>query len=127
MKIIGLDEHYRLPAIEQLAKADEPYMLMKAALTKSGMYKTDPQGGWPAGINDLGAGRIAAMDAAGIDVQILSHAVPGVETVEPSRAVSLATQANDAVAAAIASYPDRLRGFATLPMLDPAAAAREAA
>jgi predicted TIM-barrel fold metal-dependent hydrolase len=125
MKIIGLEEHYRLPAIEELAKPDEPYMLMKAALTRSGMYKTDPQGGWPAGINDLGEGRIAAMDAAGIDVQILSHAVPGVETVEPSLAVSLATQANDAVAAAIASYPDRLRGFATLPMLDPAASARE--
>jgi len=125
MKIIGLEEHYRLPAIEELAKPDEPYMLMKAALTKSGMYETDPQGGWPAGINDLGEGRIAAMDAAGIDVQILSHAVPGVETVEPSLALNLATQANDAVAAAIASYPDRLRGFATLPMLDPAASARE--
>jgi predicted TIM-barrel fold metal-dependent hydrolase len=45
--------------------------------------------------------------------------------VEPSIAVNLTTQANDAVAAAIANYPDRLRGFATLPMLDPAAAASE--
>jgi hypothetical protein len=73
-------------------------MLMKGALTKSGLYKSGSQSGWPEGINDLGAGRIAAMDAAGIDVQILSHAVPGVETVEPSLAVNLARQANDTVA-----------------------------
>ncbi len=121
----SLEEHYRLPAIENVAKPADPYMLMKAALTKSGMYKSGSQGDWPEGINDLGAGRIAAMDAAGIDVQILSHAVPGVETVEPSLAVNLATQANDTVAEAVANYPDRLRGFATLPMRDPAAAACE--
>ncbi len=125
MKIISLEEHYRLPAIEDLAGPHDPYMLMKEALTKSGLYKSGPQSGWPEGINDLGAGWIAAMDAAGIDVQILSHAVPGVETVEPSLAVNLATQANDTVAAAVANYPDRFRGFATLPMRDPAAATRE--
>jgi predicted TIM-barrel fold metal-dependent hydrolase len=125
MKIIGLEEHYRLPAIEDVSKPDDPYMLMKAALTKSALYTNDPKSGWPEGINDLGAGRIAAMDAAGIDVQILSHAVPGVEGVEPSLAIGLATQANDAVAATVATYPERFRGFATLPMLDPAASARE--
>ncbi|MCV7349907.1 amidohydrolase [Mycobacterium parmense] len=84
-----------------------------------------PDGEWPPGINDLGAGRIAAMDAAGIDVQILSHSVPGPETLEPSVAVELAGSANDAVAAAVANYPERFRGFATLPMRDPAAAAAE--
>ncbi len=39
MKIISLEEHYRLPAIEESAKPDDPYMLMKEALTKSGLYK----------------------------------------------------------------------------------------
>jgi predicted TIM-barrel fold metal-dependent hydrolase len=125
MKIISFEEHYRLPAIDELAKPDDPYMLMKAALTKLGMYKSGPKGDWPEGIYDLGAGRIAAMDVASIDVQILSQAAPAVETVEPSLAVNLAIQANDAVADAIANYPDRFRGFATLPMRDPAAAARE--
>ena len=67
---------------------------------------------------------MAAMDAAGIDVQILSN-VPGAEAVEPSLAVELSRQANDEVAAAVAQHPDRFRGFATLPMRDPAAAARE--
>ncbi len=128
MKIISLEEHYRLPAIDALATPEDPTSLMRAALTQSGMFKADPQGGWPEGIYDLGAGRIAAMDAAGIDVQILSQAAPDVATtefVEPSVATGLATQANDAAAAAIAAYPDRFRGFATLPMREPAAAARE--
>jgi predicted TIM-barrel fold metal-dependent hydrolase len=44
---------------------------------------------------------------------------------EPSPAGELATQANDTVAATVSQYPDRFRGFATLPMRDPAAAARE--
>lgn len=65
------------------------------------------------------------MDAAGIDVQILSHSVPGPETLEPAAAVELARRANDAVVDAITKHPDRFRGFATLPMRDPAAAADE--
>jgi hypothetical protein len=32
MKVIALEEHYRLPAIEALAKPDDPYMVMRALL-----------------------------------------------------------------------------------------------
>jgi hypothetical protein len=94
-------------------------------LQKTGrLGRADQQGGFPAGAFDLGEGRIAAMDAAGIDVQILSCA-PGPEIVEPLLAVELTTQANDTVAAAVAKHPDRFLGFATLPMRDPTAAATE--
>lgn len=124
MKIIGFEEHYKLPAI---SKEHEGAALPSAMdlLTKAGYFRPSSEGEWPPGINDLGEGRIAAMDAAGIDVQILSHTVPGPETLEPAAAVALAREANDAVAAAITKYPNRLRGFATLPMRDPAAAAEE--
>jgi sigma54-dependent transcription regulator len=40
-------------------------------------------------VYDLGEGRIAAMDAAGIDVQILSYATPSAERLEPSLARGL--------------------------------------
>jgi predicted TIM-barrel fold metal-dependent hydrolase len=124
MKVIAFEEHYKLPAIseeQQKVAINSGIDLLKQA----GYGGTGPQGEWPPGINDLGEGRIAAMDAAGVDVQILSHSVPGPETLEPSVAAALSTQANDAVAGAVAKHPDRFRGFATLPMRDPTAAAGE--
>jgi uncharacterized protein len=123
-KIIGFEEHYKLPAIQE-ANRDNPGELVFDVWKKAGRFETDAQGGWPSGIYDLGEGRIAAMDAAGIDVQILSHTSPGPETLEPSLAVELARQANDDVAVAVSKYPERFLGFATLPMRNPEAAASE--
>jgi len=55
----------------------------------------------------------------------VSYATPSAERLEPSLARGLTKEANNTLAAAISKYPDRLLGFATLPMLDPAAAAFE--
>ncbi|MDR3656415.1 MAG: amidohydrolase family protein [Mycobacterium sp.] len=121
MKVIGFEEHYKLPATFDAHHNDAALGLLEQA----GYVKTGAAGESPPGITDLGDGRIAAMDAAGIDVQILSHTVPGPETLAPGSAVELARHANDAVTAAVARHPDRFRGFATLPMRDPAAAAEE--
>jgi uncharacterized protein len=85
----------------------------------------DPKAGFPPGIYDLGETRIAAMNDAGIDVQILSYATPSAERLEPSQAKELTRQANDTLATAVSKHPDWFLGFATLPMLDPAAAAHE--
>ena len=115
MKIIAFEEHYSLPAIID-ANPNSPRKVLP---------DTTGARGWPPpGIEDLGEGRIAAMDAAGIDVQILSN-VPGVEAVALPEAVELARQANDAVVAAANAFPGRFLGFATLPMRDPQAAAAE--
>jgi uncharacterized protein len=115
MEIIAFEEHYTLPAIAD-AHPNSPRKLFDES--RGGR-------GWPPpGIEDLGEGRIAAMDAAGIDVQILSN-VPGVEAVEIPQAVELARQANDAVVTAATEHPDRFLGFATLPMRDPDAAVAE--
>jgi hypothetical protein len=124
MKIIGFEEHYVLPALFQ-ALPTNTFKMAFDVLKDTGRFgDADPQSGLLAGVGDLGEGRIAAMDAAGIDVQILSNA-PGAEAVEPSLAAELAGQANDTVAAAVAKHPDRFLGFATLPMRDPIAAAAE--
>jgi predicted TIM-barrel fold metal-dependent hydrolase len=128
MKVIAFEEHYGLPAIYEAAiKANDPYALVLEALKKAGHFPVpaDPKVGFPAGIYDLSDGRLAAMDDAGIDVQILSYATPSAERLEPSLAKELTSQANDTLAAAVSKHPDRFLGFATLPLLDPAAAARE--
>jgi uncharacterized protein len=78
-------------------------------------------------LRDLGPDRIASMDAAGIDLQVLSHVQPAAQGLAGDQGIAAARRANDALAAAIARHPGRLAGFATLPTSDPAQAATELA
>jgi hypothetical protein len=78
-----------------------------------------------ARLEDIGPGRIAAMDAAGIDLSILSVVTPATQPLPAADAVALARDANDEAASAVGAHPDRLRAFATLPTGDPQAAAAE--
>ncbi len=73
---------------------------------------------------DLDQGRIAQMDAAGIDMQVISLTAPG-EQLEPADAVALARDTNDVLAEAIARHPTRLSGFAALAIAQPDQAAKE--
>jgi len=50
---------------------------------------------------DLGQGRIEQMDAAGIDLAVLSITSPGVQVFDAITAKLLAEQANDALAEAV--------------------------
>jgi predicted TIM-barrel fold metal-dependent hydrolase len=63
---------------------------------------------------DIDAARISAMDAAGIDRQVLSLSAPGTEQFESSTSLLLARDANDALAEAVRRHPDRFIGMATL-------------
>ena len=74
---------------------------------------------------DMGEGRIVQMDAAGIDMQVVSLTAPGVEQLEAAEAVALARDTNDALAEAVAKRPTRLSGFAALPIAAPDQAANE--
>jgi 5-carboxyvanillate decarboxylase len=76
-------------------------------------------------LQDLGARRIADMDATGIDVQILSLTSPGVQIFDADTAVGLARSANDELAAAVAAHPARYAALAAIAPQDPAAAAKE--
>lgn len=114
MRLIALEEHYRAPALAQAAERAFPD------------HRPDsPVGRLLSKLDDLGEGRLAEMNAAGIDVQILSHGIPGTEQLERERAVPLARRANDYLAAAISAHPDRLGGFAVLPTAAPPEAADE--
>ncbi len=61
---------------------------------------------------ELGEGRIAKMDEAGIDYAILSLCSPGVQLFDPETASDIAELANDRLAEQVRAYPDRFGGLA---------------
>jgi hypothetical protein len=77
-----------------------------------------------AKLQDVGASRIAQMDEAGIDVQILSHS-PGLEQLEAKEQVPMVRDTNDFLLETVAKYPARYGGFASLCTAAPDQAAKE--
>ena len=67
---------------------------------------------------DLGEGRIHMMDAAGIDVAVLSLTAPGPEQLDPPLGSKVARESNDRLAEAVQKYRGRFAGFATLASRD---------
>jgi predicted TIM-barrel fold metal-dependent hydrolase len=77
-------------------------------------------------LGDVGPERIRRMDAAGIDVQVLSLVQPGVQFIEDrDQAVRLSREVNDWLGDVVKTYPTRFAGFATLPTQSPGDAADE--
>jgi predicted TIM-barrel fold metal-dependent hydrolase len=76
-------------------------------------------------LDDLGALRLREMDEAGVDFQVLSHSMPGLQRIDAETAVPLARRANDRLHEAVRAHPDRFAAFAALPTDDPRAAADE--
>jgi predicted TIM-barrel fold metal-dependent hydrolase len=74
---------------------------------------------------DLDRRRLEIMDAAGVDMQVLSAIGRATQHLEPAHSLAVSRDLNDRMAAAVAAHPDRFRFFATLPMSDPDASAEE--
>ena len=111
MRVIAIEEHYSIPELREVASTVLP--------------PVPGLGDILGKLIDLGEQRIAEMDAAGIDLQVLSVSSPSTQQIEPSRGLTLSKKANDRLAEAVQAHPDRFDGFATLPTSGPAAAADE--
>jgi predicted TIM-barrel fold metal-dependent hydrolase len=74
---------------------------------------------------DLGDYRISLMDAAGVDMQVLSHGAPSLQKIGADIAVDIGRRVNDRLGEACAKYPKRFAAFAALPTAAPEAAAKE--
>jgi len=111
MRTIALEEHFWIPEL-----AAPPGT---GPLARPDGRRLDEQ------LRDVGNDRIADMDAAGIDVQVISHVQPAAQALSGSHATDAARRANDVLANAIAVHPGRLAGFATLPTSDPECAGGE--
>jgi aminocarboxymuconate-semialdehyde decarboxylase len=69
--------------------------------------------------------RIEAMDRVGIDVEVISLSTPNVFFAEAQHQKDVARLVNDSYAELIAKYPQRFKGFASIPMDDADAALKE--
>jgi len=118
VKIIAIEEHWNSVSIH-----DALDRLQGGARDESVAF--NEMGDNQARLEDIGLGRIETMDAAGIDVSILSVVTPATQALPAREAIPLARDANDEAADAVRAHPDRLRAFATLPASDPQAAAAE--
>ncbi len=118
MKLIGLEEHVITDDIIAAWSRLDP-------AHRDGMVDRLGHGPFKGRLEEVGDARLAAMDATGLDVQVLSLTPPGVQNLDPDESVALASRSNDALAAIVGGEPGRYQGFATLPTPAPAEAARE--
>jgi predicted TIM-barrel fold metal-dependent hydrolase len=116
MRTITLEEHFATPGF-----LDGPGRHLKEQARQVGSHAERLM----RDLCDIGEGRIAQMDAAGIDMQVVSLNAPGIEQLEAAEAMALARDTNDALAEAIAKHPTRLSGFAALPIAAPDQAVKE--
>jgi predicted TIM-barrel fold metal-dependent hydrolase len=110
--LIAIEEHWILPDLTAALSA-MPQHLRDESLA------FNERGDHQQRLEDLGAGRLATMDAQGIDVSILALTPPGTQPLPPKDAVALSRTANDVAAAAVSSHPSRFRALSTLPMSSP--------
>ena len=116
VKTIGVEEHF---------VTDEVLAVWDRVLPgEPAMRPVDP-GETTDRLRDAGERRLAAMDAAGLDVQVISLPVPGLHDLAAATASQLQITTNDRVAEVVAAAPERLQGFATLALPAPRDAARE--
>jgi 2,3-dihydroxybenzoate decarboxylase len=108
---IGFEEHFNLSQFDK----DTPQYV--SAITMAEIRTR---------LLDMAETRLQDMDASGIAYSLLSLTAPGVQAIpDPEQAVTLARQANDALAEIVAGHPARYGGMVTLPLQHPQAAITE--
>ncbi len=119
MRTIAIEEHFITPMYREKVGANEfRNFYLKSRSEQLGHDIVEQHA-------DLGAKRLAHMDAAGIDVQVLSFGSPGAQGFDADVAIPMARDANDRAHETVKKYPGRFEAFAALPTADPKAAAAE--
>jgi predicted TIM-barrel fold metal-dependent hydrolase len=110
--LIAIEEHWIMPDLTAALRAMPPEVRDESlAFNERGDHRQR--------LEDLGASRLAAMDAQGIDVSILALTPPGTQPLAPKEALRLSRTANDVAAEAVRTNPARFRSLSTLPMSSP--------
>ncbi|MDL2280043.1 amidohydrolase family protein [Desulfovibrio sp. OttesenSCG-928-G11] len=128
-RVIDFEAHYLDPALLQWLhgrKTPPLYDPENQILVLWGDVKADPSMRMDPGLLlDVGEKRIAAMDEAGVDVQLLSSTLPLDVFPGGEKPAEVMRRMNDELAGLIAAHPERFKGMAALAPHDPKTAARE--
>ncbi len=119
MRTIAIEEHFTTPMYRANVPANEFRNFYLTSRSEQLGHDIVAQ------LADLGAERIARMDAAGVDVQVLSFGSPGPQAFAPDLAIPMARDANDRACEAVKAHPRRFAAFAALATSAPEAAAEE--
>ena len=114
MQTIGTEEHFVTEEVLAAWRA-----------VREDLRSSAPPGDIGERLVEVGERRIAAMDEAGLDVQVISLTAPGLHDLPAEEATRLQVQTNDRIAELVRARPDRFQGFATLALPAPQAAAQE--
>ena len=119
MRVIAIEEHFLTPLYREKVAANEYrnfYLTSRGQQMGHDIIEQNM---------DLGATRLAQMDAHGVDLQVLSFGSPGPQAFGADVAIPMARDANDRLHAAVKAHPTRFAGFAALPTAEPRAAVAE--
>jgi len=125
-KRIATEEAYMTPLVRDLYKSG----IAGGKITDPGFVRmwgsifTDSSP-FMAGLLDIGPLRLSEMDAAGIDMHVLSQTAPGLQSLDRDTAVGAMPEVNDYLAEAIARNPTRFAGICSIAPQDQHASARE--
>jgi len=126
LRKIAIEEHFIDPALGEPHYGDSFSGEFAQDDSSYGGFNPEFAETVNARLHDLHKGRIDEMDAAGIDVAILSHTIGGVEGIaDAATAVRTAARVNDFLASEVAASNGRFAGFATLALQDVDAAVLE--
>ncbi len=119
MRVVAIEEHFLTPLYREKVAANEYrnfYLTSRGRQMGHDIIEENLE---------LGASRLAQMDAHGVDVQVLSFGSPGPQAFGAEVAIPMARDANGRLHAAVKAHPARFAGFAALPTADPRAAVDE--
>ncbi len=123
MRTITVEEHVHHPqAVARVLELSDPPPSRPDAGFGTFLQDFTPDEGLA---ERLAGERLAHMDGVGIDVQVVSHGANSPSALDHPEAVELCRKVNDFLAEQISEHPKRFRGFATIPLHDPVAAAGE--
>ena len=120
MRVVALEEHFTVPALVKRigpeAVAKRGFVKRKYAANRVSPLELLPE---------IGEKRLAAMDATGITVQVLSTTGPGADLVDGKDGVDMAREINDAPGRGDRAASGSVRRLRAPAMREPEAAAKE--